>query len=63
MIDSAIQDLRIAIRQLAKSKGFTLTAVLTIALAIGAHTAIFTLVPAVMFQSLPVGDPSRLSCS
>jgi macrolide transport system ATP-binding/permease protein len=63
MIDSAIQDLRIAIRQLAKSKGFTLTAVLTIALAIGANTAIFTLVHAVMFQSLPVGDPSRLSCS
>jgi macrolide transport system ATP-binding/permease protein len=60
MLDSAIQDLRVAIRQLAKNKGFTLTAVLTVALAIGANTAIFTLMHAVMFQSLPVSDPSRL---
>jgi macrolide transport system ATP-binding/permease protein len=60
MLDSTIQDLRVAIRQLAKSKGFTLTAVLTVALAIGANTAIFTLMHAVMFQSLPVSDPSQL---
>jgi predicted permease len=60
MLDSTIQDLRVAIRQLAKSKGFTLTAVLTVALAIGANSAIFTLVHAVMFQSLPVSDPRQL---
>jgi predicted permease len=60
MLDSAIQDFRMAIRQLAKSKGFTLTAVLTVSLAIGANTAIFTLMHAVLFQSLPVSDPSQL---
>ncbi|HXB73716.1 MAG TPA: ABC transporter permease [Candidatus Acidoferrales bacterium] len=55
-----MRDLRFAVRQLAKSKGFTVTAVLTVALAIGANTAIFTLVNAVMFQSLPVSDPRQL---
>src|SRR5258708_3195604 len=60
MLDSAIQDLRIAMRQLAKSKGFTITAILTVALAIGANTAIFTLLHAVMFQALPVADPAQL---
>jgi macrolide transport system ATP-binding/permease protein len=59
-MDTAIQDLRLAIRQLANSKGFTITAILTVALAIGANTAIFTLLHAVMFQSLPVADPAQL---
>ncbi len=60
MLDTTLQDLRFTLRQLAKSKGFTVTAVLTVALAIGANTAIFTLVNAVMLKSLPVVDPARL---
>jgi predicted permease len=55
-----MHDIRIALRQFRKSAGFALTVILTIALGIGANTAIFTLVHAVLIKSLPVADPKML---
>src|SRR6266436_2332542 len=54
------EDIRYALRQFAHAPGFTATAVLTLALGIGATTAIFTLVHAVLLKSLPVAKPSEL---
>ncbi len=53
-------DLRYALRQLKLAPTFTAAVVLTLALGIGACTAIFSLIDAVMLKSLPVTDPSRL---
>ena len=55
-----LADLKHTLRQLRRSPGFTLTAVATLALGIGATTAIFTLVHAVLLRSLPVADPAGL---
>ncbi len=55
-----MQDVRYALRQLRQSPAFALTVVITLALGIGANTAIFTLVQGILLRSLPVADPSSL---
>ncbi|HEY1678215.1 MAG TPA: ABC transporter permease, partial [Candidatus Sulfotelmatobacter sp.] len=55
-----MNDLKFAFRQFQKSPGFAATIILTIALGIGANTAIFTLVHAIMLKSLPVANPATL---
>ena len=58
--DEMVQDLRFGIRMLIKNPGFTAVAILSLALGIGANTAIFSLVDAVLIKSLPVKNPEQL---
>ena len=55
-----MRDLKLAFRQLGKNPAFAITVILTLALGIGANTAIFSLVQAVLLQSLPVANPASL---
>ncbi len=60
-MSALIQDLKFGLRQLHRNPGFTAVAILTLALGIGASTAIFSLVEAALFPSFTVSNPSRLA--
>src|SRR5271163_4005537 len=59
-MDNLLQDLRFAIRQLRRSPGFSLTAVLTLAMAIGANIVVFGVFNALILHPLPVPEANRL---
>jgi predicted permease len=59
-LEGLLQDTRISLRMLAKSRGFTAIALLSLALGIGANTAIFTLIHQLMLRKLPVQNPNQL---
>ena len=59
-MQTILKDIRLVLRQLGKSPGFTLTVVLTLALGIGATTAVFSLVEGILLRPFPFPNPERL---
>src|SRR5688572_20023522 len=59
-MDALLQDVRFAIRTLVRTPGFSIVAIIALALGIGANTAIFTIVNAALIEPLPFKDPDRL---
>ncbi len=59
-VDTIWHDLRYAMRTLTKSWGFTTLAVASLGIGLGANTALFSLIDALLLRSLPVADPARL---
>ncbi|HET9369793.1 MAG TPA: ADOP family duplicated permease, partial [Vicinamibacterales bacterium] len=60
LVDTTLQDVRYAVRLLRRNPGFTAAAIVSLALGIGANTAMFTLVDAVMIRAVPMHDPRNL---
>ena len=60
-LDDLVRDVKFTLRQLCKAPGFTITAVLTLALGIGANTAIFSLVNSLLLKPLPVPNPEQIT--
>ena len=59
-LEGILRDLKYAVRSLAHAPGFALTVILIMALGIGANTAVFSVMNAVLLKSLPVADPQRV---
>ncbi|HWB98500.1 MAG TPA: hypothetical protein VG672_17435, partial [Bryobacteraceae bacterium] len=60
MMTTIVRDVRYALRTLAKVPSYVLTCILVLAVAIGANTAIFSIISSVVLQALPYPDPSKL---
>src|SRR6266513_4631461 len=60
LIDSLMQDMRFSVRQIRRNSGFTLAVVITLALGMGANTAVFSILHTVLLRPLPYRDPDRL---